>query len=355
MVICALTLISCGEGELGAWKDKYDYEKEVREEIELHMYIIVGEGTTSNAITTVQNMINQYTESNFKTTLTVHYLTASEYEDTLKEHLAADKKGEKVGNADAQVDILLVTNEALMNELMDGSYLADLTEFYDSDTYGTINTNIAESLLDAARVDGKLYCVPNNHVVGNYEYLVINKTMAEELNYGPLTLASYTTYEATAALRADMASKKGLSQNEIDANVYVKSDGMYEDKAEIEASGEWICNIVSKPVATAAEVYSSAFAISSTTEYSERCFEIIFALNMQAEFRNLLQYGVNITNYTIDEDGVVTRKLDDENNAYNMNLLYTGTVFKAYYCEELGWTEAAKTNGEAQNANSRAE
>ena len=224
------------------------------------------------------------------------------------------------------------------------------SEFFNSDTYGTLNTNIAESLLAASKIDNKFYCVPNNHVVGAYEYLVINKDKAEELNFGPKTITTYDTYDKSADLRAAIEA----NGDTVSDYVYLIEDGKYEDKAAIEASGEWVCNIVSKPVATAAEAFSSAFAISSTidAEYADRCFEILFALNMDTYFRNLLQYGVNVTNYTIDDNEVVTRKINDENNAYNMNLLYTGNVFKAYYCEELGWTKDAKTYGEAQNLDS---
>ena len=32
-----------------------------------------------------------------------------------------------------------------------------------------------------------------------------------------------------------------------------------------------------------------------------------------------------------------------------MDLLYTGDIFKAYFCEELGWNEAAKADYAAQN------
>ena len=50
------------------------------------------------------------------------------------------------------------------------------------------------------------------------------------------------------------------------------------------------------------------------------------------------------------ENGVVTRLGGD--NAYNMNLLYTGDVFKAYYCEELGWNETNYNNWFNQNEES---
>lgn len=351
-VICVTTLVSCGEGGIGSWSGAYGEPEPPREEIALNMYIIVGEGTTKNAITTVQNMINQYTKSNFSTILTVHYLTEAEYEDKVMADIAADKTNTPIGGAVPEVDILLVTSADMMDQLMDGQYLLDLTSYFNTDTYGKLNTNIAESLLLASKIDGKFYCVPNNHVVGSYEYLVINKAKAEELNYGPKTITTYDTMEKCQEL-CDAIAANG---DTVEDFVYEIKNGKYEDKAAIEASGEWVCNIVKKPVVTAEEAFASAFAVSSTIDEknAERCFEILYALNMDVYFRNLLQYGVNVTNYTIDENEVVTRKINDENNAYNMNILYTGNLFKAYFCEELGWTKTAKTNGEAQNNDSTA-
>ena len=62
-----------------------------------------------------------------------------------------------------------------------------------------------------------------------------------------------------------------------------------------------------------------------------------------------MQYGVQDINYTISEDKVVT--LNPE-NLYVMDLLYTGDLFKAYYCEAYDWTSEDRENRFIQNEES---
>ena len=73
---------------------------------------------------------------------------------------------------------------------------------------------------------------------------------------------------------------------------------------------------------------------------------VIEALNENEDVRNILQYGIEHTNYTV-ENGVVVRKDDAE--AYIMNYMYTGNAFILMYCEEIGWTADAMQNGKNQN------
>lgn len=342
-VMCVLALASCGEETLGSeledLKDKIQ-TSEIKE-ITLNMYVIVGEGTTENAIATVQNMINQYTELEYKVILTMHYLTADEYYDTVKSEINASK-GE---NPSKIADIVLITDEEMMQELHTAGALADLTSYFDSKEYGTLNRTISASLLEASLIDGKHYSVPNNRVLGNYEYLIVKKSTAEHLNFGPLTVKEYKSIDDAAELIAAM-NANGVS---VDDNIKYITDGMYEDKAEYEANG-WICNIAKYPIVDSAMAHSSAFAITSYCRYPARAFEILFELNSNEYFRNLIQYGVKETNYTV-KDGNVERFLDGD-NAYNMNLLYTGNIFTAYYCEELGWTKDVASNGNIQNEES---
>ena len=213
----------------------------------------------------------------------------------------------------------------------------------DMPAYGKLNTIVAESLLDVAKSEGSFYVVPNNHVVGYYEYLLIDKATARDaLNYSNTELLSYTTYEQTAELRAKMA------ENGYDPDSCVKIvTGKYEDRALYTQAG-YYCNIINCPQATEEEVYSSAFAIGAGCEYPERAMEIIYAINTDEELRNTLQYGIKGTNYNLDGNGNVVRVSDAE-NTYRMNPLYTGNLFLLYYCNEIGWTKDVADNGRLQN------
>ena len=210
-------------------------------------------------------------------------------------------------------------------------------------------------------MEGKRYTVPNNHVIGEYEYVLINKSAARELNYSDDRLSSLLSYDSTEALREALTSR-GYNADECVKVV----TGTYSDKAVFESQG-YFCNVAKYPTVTADEAFMSSFAIvraandvnqssnakadgatdTSYLEHYDRCMEVIYALNTDVYLRNLLQYGVKGTNYTLDKNGYVVPQETDYGR-YNMNLLYTGDIFKAYYSESHSWVEADKINGEEQ-------
>ena len=375
LVMCALALVGCADDEIGSYLPNYDglVNNNEREAMELDFYIVVGEGTDSNAIVTVERMINSYLETLLNTTLDIHYVTEQEYNTVV---LADSKK-----TGDDRADIVLINSVGLFNDMMDEHLLANLTDFYKLEKFGILNRRINEDLLKASKVVSQridlsnnpynvsyYYSVPNNRVLGQYEYVVIKNDAAEYLLYSASKLSAMTTYESTQTLRDE------LVQAGYDADECVKLvSGKYEDKALYESQG-YTCNIAKYPTIDVNEAFYSAFSIvadetdksyldvkdkpASSTEkpktpeyYAryERCMEVIYALNTDATFRNLLQYGVKNTNYQVKDDGTLVRAGLGE-NAYYMNILYTGDVFLADYCEEIGWTAAAAANGNKQNA-----
>ena len=80
--------------------------------------------------------------------------------------------------------------------------------------------------------------------------------------------------------------------------------------------------------------------------------KLIYAINTDIELRNFLQYGVLGANYN-NNNGDISR-INDGVNTYDMNLIYTGDVFKAYNCSALGWTDSAKNYGAQQNKDVKA-
>ena len=84
--------------------------------------------------------------------------------------------------------------------------------------------------------------------------------------------------------------------------------------------------------------------------------EIIYALNTDLQFRNLLQYGVLNNDYEFVNNGNTDSSSDAiyvtaKNTMYKMNILYTGDVFMAYYNVEY-WTEEMALAGKMQNSES---
>ena len=281
------------------------------------------------------------TVSTFKTNLKIHYCSAAEYNTKVTDAISATDE--------TAAHIVLINNADMMNTLIKNDQVVDLTSYINSRDYGRINSELPEALLAGAKVDSKLYAIPNNHIIGGdtgYNYIVIDKAVARDvLHYSPATLNSYDSLEDCADLIADM-EKAGY-----DASSLVYSiDGPYEMKKALEDAGN-ICNIATYPTVTQEEAFMSAFAIvKRTNAYNDRAMQIIYALNNPNDhyFRNLLLYGVSGTNYVKDESGNIVR-VSEGDNVYSMNPIYTGNLFHAEYCEEINWTKEVHENALKQN------
>ncbi len=341
LIMACTMLVSCDEEQIGDGIGEYPSVAQTVERLTLNMYIITGDSTTSNAVNTVSTRINGHTKTTYNTDLKIFYVKASEYEATVNAAITA-------GGANTP-HIVLINSKNMFDSLYGANKLTDLSSYYSSRDFGRLNTQIASSLLESSKVNSKLYTVPNNRVIGEYKYLVINKDEAMlKFHYTNAELSSYKSLADAQGLIAEMA-QAGYTEQQINALVYTVN-GPYELREELE--NENFCNIISVPQVTHADAFSSAFAIinNAETKYNDRAMQMIYAINNDVEFRNFLQYGVFGSNYTTSADGIV-RIIDGENN-YDMNLIHTGDVFRADNCVELGWTDAAKGNGKLQNADS---
>lgn len=402
LILACLTLASCEE-EIGSYLKNYDYEPEKVVNMEFDLYIIVGEGTDVNAMTTVNEKISQALNEKYKTKLNIEYLTEAEYEETVNavvdgssvnDKYVADVENERVNVG----KIVLVTSEAMMDRFMATDKLSDLSAFVYNDEYkydfGTLKTQIPEDLMNAAKTeDGKLYAIPNNHVVGEYEYLVFNRMAAQKLNYVDTKnselrsmvtledcgdLVNYLYDNATDTLYyVDPVSEKtysvafGNDGAENRTEVISAPDtveplvrlvkGPYEDQITYIEKG-YVCNVSTYPECSRTEAFESAFAIiaesdvynwvdsnknkqmdaeektaaelvAARSEVAKRAMQVIYSINSDVKVRNYLQYGIEGINYKFDdENNCIGSYITEDRNTYYMDLKYTGDVFKAYFC-----------------------
>ena len=347
LALCALMatlLVSCSEQPIGDYLKNYDYQPEIIEDVTLDLYIVVGDETASNAIITIQEAINKHTTTKYHTTLNINYVKASEYDTTVVEAVNTGK-----------ADIVLITSTELMNTFTEAGKLADLAAYLDTTDFGKLNTLISDALLEGAyNADGKLYSIPNDHVIGNYEYVKINTAIAQGVfNYNDDRLAEINTPEEVDAFWQEIEAKLAFA-----TTTYQKSEvvqivsGNYQDKAVIEAEG-WVCNVYMTPVVDADEVNEGAFAVTTSCKKPERAMEIIYALSTDSVLRNLLLYGEEGKNYTVDTNGYVV-PVESGENVYRMEIRYTGSYFNAHYTvsDLFGFavTEELCEFGELQNA-----
>lgn len=351
LALCAmlslLVLAGCGDDPIGSYK--YDWTPPVVENLEFDFYIVTGDATTDNAKTTVKDKINQYIEDKYNTKLNIHYVSSADYAGEI-DTLVGDGSTKKSG-------IVLINSTAMMDSLIEKGAVLNLISQLDTKAFGKLNTQITPTLLEAARetaADGTaaMYCIPNNRVVGSYEYIVIDKAVARALNYNDTELKAMTTRESTEQLRADVtAHSDKLGGVTADQVVRFVSGADYAKRFEYSYEAGYICNVATSPAVTRDDAYASGFAILAGTEKYERAMEIIYAINTDVTLRNYLQYGVEYTNYTVDANGVAHPETTGI-SVYQMNLLYTGDIFQAHYCDTEGWfswTADDATYGALQN------
>ena len=412
-VMCCVMLVGCVDDEIGSDLEEYEqYRKgEDRSAIVLDFYI-VSETTDASAKETVTREINAYLSSLYKTTLDIHFITPDEYKNTINTDSAAA--------GDARADIVLVTDKAMFDELYGAKKLVALDRYFQSKDFGRLNSPemIATALLDASVADdGNKYVVPNNRVAGEYGYYLVNKDVAryfciseldfKQMRYDPAAApaegeeasAEYIAYQKYVDFRASFealveANRDALiaaGLNPDTAWLSTDADEVAERKIgsdyydRLEYLDEYAC-IAGLPYVSAEEAHAGSFAIiaqdsTAAADHAYRCMEVIYALDTDATFKNLLQYGVRNTHYVeeeiyidesgnilgVDEGGKFTAdgktfvvnndgriyelgengevaddavslgkakkviRVSTLDATYRMNMLHTGSIFNAHY------------------------
>lgn len=386
IVLVCLTLVGCAEDVIGEYLPNYQTGAVTDDQIEkLNFYIITGEGTSSDAKITVPQNINTYLKEKYHIELNIHYLTefatetqAKSYADTVYDAMNTTVESERP-------DIILINSADMFDKLYADDELLALNaapfDFYNVD-YKSLNKTLDPTLLAASLVDNAYYTVPNNHVIGHYEYIVIDKAMARDtLHFSEDEIKAMTTIESLEELKNAITEYN----SELDVNDYVKviTDGYYADYESLHYSNLQnnetstnkvnFVNIKAYPNTTKEQAFLSAFSIvkqldddGDPTKYSEekvailnnhysKCMKIIYALNNDVELKNMLQYGYVGTNYTF-----VTNEKHENTNyitlntnptvRYEMNNIHTGTPYISYYCEDISWNELIHNNWLRQNA-----
>lgn len=179
----------------------------------LNLWMITEEGTDAAQVAAVNAAINKLTKAKYKTQINLKYLTAAEYytkvEEAFKAHEAfLEENGGKVvprktnetyvnefgipelkypTAPDFEVDILFLGSHQKFVEYIEKGWLSDLTNDMGESAL-KLSYYMNPTMLKAASYGGKVYAVPNNHTVGEYTYLLVDKQLASE--YGDLSKSS---------------------------------------------------------------------------------------------------------------------------------------------------------------------
>lgn len=213
-------------------KDKVDDDTAMT----LTMWIPTDESTTKSAIAAVEEAMNLITQAKFNTAIKLYAVPDSEYETAVKEYIDSvtaakkleaeeaarrreearkNKNNKDKGSADTtpvteasnntsvvienkysvaststagyptvdknQVDIFLIRGYDNYIKYVD----SNLLEALDSElTTGSkkITSYVYPTFLDAAKYQGQIFAIPNNHPIGKSQYLLLNKRIADAEN-----------------------------------------------------------------------------------------------------------------------------------------------------------------------------
>lgn len=188
------------------------------------LYGITGDDTTEAGIKAAQDAINLYSEGTFYARIILKLYPEDEYYSILESKLAQLQKNvddgisskydgsqettaaeeedssnsEKYGNTiiypdeqDPQVDIFMVRGKDKLEEYYEDEYLVDMNSYLEV-SYKLIKKYITSANLGTGQISGAQVGIPNNHVMGEYTYLLLNKEIVDNLYFSPSEVASST-------------------------------------------------------------------------------------------------------------------------------------------------------------------
>ncbi len=210
LVVGLFMFFTCGDDDTTL--DDLDVEEDDgRSAVSLNFYIITDDRTTDDAVKQMQEAFNEISEQKYRTHVEFVLCTEAEYHKILEEKFTAIENGDVQAPGDVdtdkgtvddiyydengrptvkypeigegQIDILLVTDMSMMNDYIQKNRVMNITELLNGEFKNLrsyINTNLYNGVMNSA--DNSWYSVPNNRVLGDYTYLLVNRTAAAQ-NY----------------------------------------------------------------------------------------------------------------------------------------------------------------------------
>lgn len=421
-VLLPAMLAGCGEQTNAS--DGTEEESSARAATTLSMWVVSEKRVSLETEALIEEAVNEITQSKYTTKVDLSFFTEDEYYTALEEKLAAIK--EYKDSAASTTPIVLpgatteetedTTAETIVNELgqrvlkypdldenqLDIIFLAGkdrLRSYADAGYLSVLDTNlnstskvlkdyIFPTFLDQVKYNKNTYAIPNNHLIGEYTYLLINKALAEKYYFDTSAITSLVecadliedigrnetdvpamlsyvdpvnmhywlgdgemsilvSYIATAATIGNRTIMRQAFETSSFTNHMLlmkkcEENGWFAENPETaekfgvavmkgdynlreEYGEDYAVKVLSYPMAEEDTVYEAMFGVSSYTVSLDRSMEIITFLNTDPELKNILQYGVEGVHYSISDGELVYLNED-----YRMNNLYTGNMFMSY-------------------------
>lgn len=216
-------------------KGELDPTKETdRYPVTLNMWVVCEEMPSPEVQDAVEAAFSSITEKTYTTRVNLIYSTEEEYKANLDAQFdLVDRRpagtkftqstkieteivdGVKVLKYPTpnqyQTDIVLILGRDMFNEYVREGRLKSLNDNL-ANASKAINAYIYSDILAAAKVRNTWYAIPNNHIIGNYTYMMINKEMANKYYYHPEDFTEFGVGTAAAQLIDQIAQNEDLSK-----------------------------------------------------------------------------------------------------------------------------------------------
>ena len=428
MMLLVPVLTSCAAGQDTETGEEADVNEEAkRDPMTLSFWIPTSKDTTEEAIDQVEAALNVLLSSKYNTNIELNAIAEDKYESVLDDKLididtvktAASEKAEserlqKIEDAvngivredsdkkdpeantgvadesdapkeaetildeygqaitvfpevaDDQLDIFLVKGYDKFREYREKDLVTNLDEAMTKVGY-KMYSYVYPTFFDLSRDNGSVYAIPNNHALGEYQLLLVNKDLVAKYDYAEeelttlldceefiLDIASQNLpgivpildeYEApnmvyfssdgnwsmfSSQIKAGVGAKSELAPGLTLSTDFIKTFGMMKRLKEKGAIGngtlnegedfavavvngdaslfdkyadDYYVNIHGVPYADVDDVFESAFCVSKYTKDSTRAMEVITYLNTDETVRTILQYGVEGIHWRLDNSG----------------------------------------------------
>ena len=230
-VFSAISLYSCSSDKKSE-EDDNKTETYVRNPMTLSLWVPTYEGTSSESIKLVEEALNKITRAQYSTSIELHLIASDSYEDEIdakmtdindiltrseeerKQRKQAEKeardKGEtleatesdtaetETGESDeityspvssSQMDVFLIRGYDNFMKYAEGGLLSQIDDELNGNAK-LIKSYVYPTFLDQASIYGSKVAVGNNHPLGEYTYLLINKELCDSYYYDPTDLTS---------------------------------------------------------------------------------------------------------------------------------------------------------------------
>ena len=223
VLMCGVLLTACKKDDDEKINAEADTEESSRLAMTISLWMPTDEDTTDEAIELVSAAFNKITQSKFNTAVELHLIPRGEYQEAIdaridevilaRETKEAEEEAERARQkqlkaqgikedpeagkneeneedigaypevAEDQLDIFMVSGYENYKRYIDEDLISQLNGELSSNSK-LLKSYIYPHFFDIADEFG-IYGIPNNHPVGKYQYLLINKELVDKYDYDP--------------------------------------------------------------------------------------------------------------------------------------------------------------------------